>query len=258
MIKLVACDIDGTLLHGDDTRINPKIFEKIKLLKQKGILFCAASGRQYINLQRLFTPVADEIYYSCENGAVVFGPGNPGPLLGKTVMDRDLVRKLSQEIMDQPNCEVLFSGAYMCYLWPKKPDTLELISPFVDKLITVGSIDEITEDFVKVSAYCRDGAAKYERMWGPVWSSHCNVAIGGEKWLDFTLSDKGVGIATVCRALGIHPSEVMAIGDNYNDLPMLKLVGSPVIMENAVPELRNMFTRKCRDVESVLDELLNT
>ena len=89
MIRLIASDIDGTLLHNGAAEIDPVIFEEIHRLKQRGILFCPASGRQYHSLRRLFAPAADELTYLCENGAVLFGPGNPGRLLGKTVMERD-------------------------------------------------------------------------------------------------------------------------------------------------------------------------
>ena len=46
MIRLIASDIDGTLLHNGAAEIDPVIFEEIHRLKQKGILFCPASGRQ--------------------------------------------------------------------------------------------------------------------------------------------------------------------------------------------------------------------
>ena len=54
MIRLIASDIDGTLLHGDQTEISPVIFQEIHRLRQAGILFCPASGRQYSSLRRLF------------------------------------------------------------------------------------------------------------------------------------------------------------------------------------------------------------
>lgn len=55
----------------------------------------------------------------------------------------------------------------------------------------------------------------------------------GEKWLDFMLSDKGTGMRDLCGVLGISPEDVIAIGDNYNDLPMLAEVGHPWIMKNS-------------------------
>ena len=118
MIRLIASDIDGTLLHNGAAEIDPVIFEEIHRLKQTGILFCPASGRQYHSLRRLFAPAADELTYLCENGAVLFGPGNPGQLLGKTVMERERALALAHQIMDIPACEVLISGVNTSYLCP--------------------------------------------------------------------------------------------------------------------------------------------
>ena len=54
MIHLIASDIDGTLLQGGQTRLDPALFDVIERLEQHGIRFAAASGRQYTNLRRLF------------------------------------------------------------------------------------------------------------------------------------------------------------------------------------------------------------
>mgnify|MGYP001753077294 FL=1 len=75
MIQLVVSDIDGTLLQDGANAIPPAIFEQIARLRERGIRFCPASGRQYTSLRKLFAPVADQLYYLCENGAVVYGPG---------------------------------------------------------------------------------------------------------------------------------------------------------------------------------------
>ena len=88
MIRLIACDIDGTLLPEGSTELEPAVYTQIRRLSERGIFFCPASGRQYSSLRRLFAPVADQLFYLCENGAVVYGPGHPGPVLCKTSMPR--------------------------------------------------------------------------------------------------------------------------------------------------------------------------
>ena len=45
-------------------------------------------------------------------------------------------------------------------------------------------------------------------------------AVAGETWLDFTRADKGTGLAALCGELGVRPQEVIAFGDNFNDVPM--------------------------------------
>ena len=108
---------------------------------------------------------------------------------------------------------------------------------------------------MKVSAYCRRGAAEAEPVLAPRWRRIWRVAVAGEKWLDFTAADKGKGVRALCRALGIGPEQVLAVGDNYNDVPMLELAGEPWIMEGANPELLRRFPRHCARVEGVLEQI---
>ena len=71
-IKLIATDLDGTLLLNGAQKCNDELFPLIEQLTDKGVLFCAASGRQYSSLKNLFKPVQDKILYLCENGTQVF------------------------------------------------------------------------------------------------------------------------------------------------------------------------------------------
>ena len=71
MIKLVASDLDGTLLLNGAQSVEDSMFETIGRLLDRGILFAPASGRQMTSLKRLFAPVAEELVYISENGALV-------------------------------------------------------------------------------------------------------------------------------------------------------------------------------------------
>lgn len=256
MIRLVACDIDGTLLLDGETKISSRVFAQIRRLADKGVRFCPASGRQYSSLRRLFRPVADQLYYICENGAVVFGPGNPGTILAKKVMERTLAEELCRDILAINQCEVLISGVNTSYLCPKQPDIVEHMRYFVgNHVVLKEKPEDVPEDMVKVSAYCRQGAVQVEPWLAPKWKKHFQTAVAGEKWLDFTLADKGTGIRALCRTLDISTEEVMAIGDNYNDLPMLELVGRPYMMERASSELKDQFSNRCVRVEELLETL---
>ena len=256
MIRLIASDIDGTLLRNGAKSIDPALFDQIRRMGERGIRFCPASGRQYSSLRRLFEPVADELSYLCENGAVVWGAGSPGVILSKTVMERSRALALCGAILAQPRCEVLISGANTSYLCPKQEDIVDHMRYFVGNNVTIlKTPEEVPEDMVKVSAYCRDGAAAMAPVLSPGWEDF-HPTVAGEKWLDFTLADKGVGLRSLCAALGVDPGEVMAFGDNDNDLPMLEAVGRPYIMEKASPVLTVRFSRRCASVESVLEAFL--
>ena len=75
MIKLVASDLDGTLLQGGAQQLSPHSLDLIHQLVQKGIHFVAASGRQYDNEVRVFSQIKDEISYIAENGSVCIHNG---------------------------------------------------------------------------------------------------------------------------------------------------------------------------------------
>ena len=256
MIRLIASDIDGTLLPVGRRDIDPVIFQEIRRLRRAGILFCPASGRQYGSMRRLFAPVADELYYLCENGAVVYGPGDPGPVLGKAPMDRALALELCRAILDEPDCEVLISGDNISYLCPKQQDFVTHMRDFVGNHVTViPRPEDIQEDILKVAAYCRRGSEALRPRLAPQWEGRCRVAIAGREWLDFNQTDKGAGLRQLCAALDIGLDQVMAFGDSGNDLAMLELVGRPYRMDRAVPALRDRFPHHCRRVEDILRQL---
>ena len=118
MIRLIASDIDGTLLPYDETVMPQRLFPLIRRLRERNILFCPASGRQYHSMRTLFAPVADEMCFLCENGAVLYGPGTEegAPLLSKTLLPRQEALALSRAIMDIPGCDVIIEGQNLNYL----------------------------------------------------------------------------------------------------------------------------------------------
>ena len=70
MIKLVACDMDGTLL--DSQKRLPADFPQVMTaLKERGVCFAVASGRQYAALRRDFEAYLEDMMFICENGALV-------------------------------------------------------------------------------------------------------------------------------------------------------------------------------------------
>lgn len=256
MIKLIASDIDGTLLQNGETEISPRFFREASRLMDRGIALCAASGRQYKSLRGLFAPVADRMYFLCENGAVVYGPGEEPQLLSKTVIDRALSLELCRDILDIPGCELLISGANMSYLCPKTEDYLNHIRYFVGNNVTVlDSPLDMPEDFVKISAFYLPGAEAVDAILTPRWAGRLGSAIAGKCWLDFTLADKATGIRALCQTLHIDAEDAMAFGDNYNDVPMLDAVGHPYLMRSAAAPLKARYPIQCTRPEDVLETI---
>jgi len=255
MIRLVTSDLDGTLLHDINAQLSPDIFPLIRRLKEHGIAFAAASGRQHFRLRQMFAQVAQDIYFICENGAVVYKGDEP---LSETRLDQQQAHELIADILAHPECEVLISGAKTCYLIPKTDEYVHLIRDLIGyRTDIVSSVDEIPEAIIKVSAYRKDGALAVKPHFCPKWDKVFNSAIAGPEWLDFTLSDKGTGLDVICADMGISPAEVMSFGDNYNDAPLMDKAGYPYIMENAVDALKARYPYRCVRVEDTLEKFLS-
>ena len=82
-IKLIASDIDGTLLLNHGKEIPGEIFDEVRRLKEKGILFCPASGRQYNSLKNLFAQAA----LLCSHSDQLFIEKRDVQLFRKTLAD---------------------------------------------------------------------------------------------------------------------------------------------------------------------------
>lgn len=258
MIKLIASDIDGTLVPYGQRELPQGLFPLIRRLKAAGVLFCPASGRQYHSMRTLFAPVADEVCFLCENGAILYGPGeeDAAPILAKTAMPRREALELARDILTLPGCELLMSGANTSYVCDCPPEYITYLQE--DKgcrVAVLSDVSQASEDILKVSAYCPGGTDAPKAALGPRWSG-LGMAVAGPDWLDFTLADKGVGLRGLCEALGVKLEETAAFGDNWNDAAMLEAAGQSWLMETAHPELLSRFPRHCGSVPAVLEELL--
>ena len=154
MIRLIASDIDGTLLPYDETVMPQRLFPLIRRLRERNILFCPASGRQYHSMRTLFAPVADEMCFLCENGAVLYGPGTEegAPLLSKTLLPRQEALALSRAIMDIPGCDVIIEGQNLNYLCGCGPELVHEMAVNHGNLVTmVDRPEDVPEEIVKIA-----------------------------------------------------------------------------------------------------------
>ena len=98
MIKLIASDLDGTLLLNKTQTLPEDLFPLIRALNELGIRFVAASGRQYPNMKRLFAPVASDISFICENGALAV---EKGQVLYQDRFDKELANEILTAIIEK-------------------------------------------------------------------------------------------------------------------------------------------------------------
>lgn len=258
-IRLVACDLDGTLLLEGERALTPRLFELIRRLAERNILFTTASGRQYACQRRLFAQAQasekDKLFYICENGSVIFHGDEE---LSTAPLDREEAVRMAEYMDSMPHCEALVSGARFCYLLENRGDYLSVIRDQVgNDAVEVKRWEDIPEELVKVTAYCRDGGLGHLSSLENRWGARYNVALSGEKWIDITKASKASGLQRVCRALGITPLEVMAFGDNYNDIAILREAGYPVAMSHSPEKVKELAAKICTGrVEDELNRML--
>lgn len=255
-IQMVCSDLDGTLLQYGKKHLEGEIFDQIKALRAHGVLFCPASGRQYTSLRKLFAPVADDCVYLCENGAVVM---QNGKVLAKTPMPRALAEEIAWDFWNNTDGlgEVMLSGENTSYLMDRGHGIVDRIEFIGNNYKVITDPAEIPEDIVKVSVYLVDGVEPFVERFVPKWKQ-ANCAVAGPKWIDTTVANKGIGVQSLCDALGLDPANVMAFGDNFNDVAMLDLVGHPYIMDCAAAELRARYPQHTPRPENVLGEYLKS
>ena len=253
--RLIACDLDGTLLLNGAQTLQPPIFDLIRRVQAQGIRFFAASGRQYTSIRRLFDPIREEIGYICENGGFSVLDGSA---LFKELMDPALARQVMREALATPGTELLISGPMTSYLQPKSERYLRLIRDEMRNDVTlVPDLLALDGEILKVSLY-QEGGLRDPEGWAARWGDRCTVVTGGHAWLDIMPPhvNKGAALERVLRHLGIDAADCMAIGDNDNDREMLQLAGLPVAMAHGRQAVREVAQREIHSVDELLEELL--
>lgn len=238
MVKFIACDLDGTLLLNGAQSVDESAIQYIDRLVESGVIFAPASGRQITSLKRLFEPISNKLAYIAENGALV---EYRGETIGKTPMDRKLALEIIEDVIAQPNCEVLVSGEHTAYIKPKSEEYHYRMTKVVNYHTTlVDKFTDIDEDILKIAVCDMSGIKNSKGHFINKWSDRASVLVSGELYLDFMDSavNKGRGIEQIQKYFGLKPEECMAFGDNYNDIAMLDKVYYSYVMEKAASDVK--------------------
>ncbi len=258
MIKLVASDLDGTLLKRPATSLNPEIFEIVKELQAKGIPFISASGRPIQSQKTLWGPIADQISYVGENGALCLLHNKPYVV---SYLDTTLAFRMIHEISKNPECKILVSCPTQCYILESDMEFRDYVDRHLQFDIgLVKDFSEITEPIVKVAYNHKDGWPESLLYYKEMFAGEAVVVSSGNNWVDLMplTCNKAEGLKLVLDKLGIPAEDVMAFGDQQNDMEMLSFVGHSYAMESGVPETKAIAKHITDSVEKTLREFLKT
>ena len=263
MIKLIASDMDGTLLD-DDSKVPEETYELISALAEKGVRFVASSGRRYDTLRWLFEPVADKMDYVASLGTQVYADGR---LLDREVFSTLSVMRLFETTQLFDCLHLALYDATHTYLLNDQSSYIRELDkdlPNAERLFDPPSPDV---SIIKAALCCEypdqlmDMAYVLERE----LSEFFTFLPSGSRWIDVVPRhvNKATGLEQVMRYWGIGPDEVVAFGDSMNDYAMLRYVGHPYVMENARYAVRQIGQRVIgrntdNAVQATMREILET
>lgn len=243
MIKLIATDLDGTLLDGD-RRLPEEIFPLIEALHAQGILFAPASGRQYANLASLFAPVRDKVLFICENGALV---KYRGETLRLTPIRDDLLKGALDEIRALPHLRPMLCGTNCAYIESDEEPFRTLSFESYTRCAQVENLDTVIgrEEICKIAVYDGLGAAENCIKVLPPRLPALRTILSGAVWCDVSTpeANKGEAIHFIQTTFSLRREECAAFGDHMNDYEMLTACGNAFVPENAYPPLKELIGR---------------
>lgn len=240
MIKLIASDIDGTLVPDGSSQINTEIYDVIRQLKERGIRFTAASGRQFNSIEHLFQPIAREIYYITDGGTIL---RDYDTIYSVSTIDPVIARQAAKDIISIPECDVVLCGVNSSYVLDKDTQMARwLTDSYHFKVDEIPSIDAPIEDtLIKVSLYHKTEAEKKaESFFIPKYRDIYQMSCAGVMWIDCIDkgANKGAKLKELQKKLGITPEETMVFGDNLNDLEMMEQAKYSIAIGNARAEVK--------------------
>ncbi|AYX88985.1 Cof-type HAD-IIB family hydrolase [Staphylococcus cohnii] len=261
MINLIATDMDGTLLNAAH-EISEDNIQAIKFAQSQGITVVIATGRAFYEANAPINQTDLKVPYICLNGAEV--RDETFNIMSTSNLNRELINRITEEL----NKENIFYQVYTNLgIYTENPlrdleiyidiaqragqeADVEKIKSGIQKRIDNGTLkvvdnydkiqDTPGEIVMKILAFDSD-LEKIDRVSETLAKSESLAVSSSSRGnIEITHSDaqKGIALNTIAERLNIDMKNVMAIGDNMNDVSMLERVGYSVAMENAAPEVK--------------------
>lgn len=240
-IKLVVSDMDGTLLN-DQHQLHPEFFEVYRKLRDQGILFVPASGRQYYSLLHYFRPIQEEIGFIAENGSYVTYQNK---VLFTDAMPIERVKEIVQLTREIPQANAVICGTQHAFVESKDTAFTDLFQNFYYQNLLVDDVlDHLTEDqIIKVAVHHPKNAEKhlYPAL-KHLDHEGLKVVVSGKYWVDVMNehTNKGKALRNLQQKLGISPEETIVFGDYLNDVEMLQEAYYSYAMANAHPQVKEV------------------
>ena len=236
-VRLVATDMDGTLL-GPGALVGPRTASAVAAARAGGIPVVPVTGRPPHALWDLAARAGLGPVGVCSNGAAVVDldsrevlgvdhlPGEMAAALVERARQAVPGVRFAVDNLDAFHHESDFFDGPVGWdeqIWPTDDLTPVLLSGCVKLIARTPGVS----------------ALELIRRLGPVLGQAAHATTSGLDWVDIGVIGvtKATGLARICERLAVAPEEVVAVGDNLNDLPMLSWAGLGLAVANATPEV---------------------
>ena len=251
-IKVIATDMDGTLLDPKGQLDLPRLEKILDKLDQRGIRFVIATGNEVHRMRQLLEHLAERVVLVVANGARIFE--NDELLQAQTwddaMVDRALEHFKGRECQDQfvvtcMNGGFVKEGTVFTEL--DKFMTPEMIEKLYRRMNFVDEFDSsLFGGVLKMSMVVgeeRSDAVLQEI--NDLFDGHVRAVSSGYGCIDI-LQDgihKAWGLVELLKRWNLKPEQIMAFGDSENDIEMLELAGISYAMENAEETVKEVATK---------------
>ncbi|WP_017660504.1 Cof-type HAD-IIB family hydrolase [Baaleninema simplex] len=245
-IKLLVLDVDGTIA-GTSNQIREPVKAAIRRVAANGVPVAIATGRMYRSALRFHREIESLLPLICYQGALIKDPTNGDRIHRHTPLCPNLTRELL-DFFESPEWRDRLSVHFYIddrlYVRDLTPDTRAYVERSKMEAIAVGDLRSLATAPTKVLALSHDTTAiasllhqirqRYTRQ--QLYTTTSVATFFEAAHPDVNKGDAVRYIAEAC--LGLRPENVMAVGDNWNDLEMLKYAGIGVAMGDAPDEVK--------------------
>jgi Cof subfamily protein (haloacid dehalogenase superfamily) len=270
-IQLIAIDIDGTLLPSTGLRISPRNCAALRAAEAAGIEIVIATGRRQAYAMPLIAQVGldENSVMISSNGAVV--RGFDGELLDRRFLPLETARKLSVALRGHGTMVFTFdregAGALVIedlkQLHARIDRWVEANRPYLVEVQPIERAFDAGEEPIQgmlcgtvEEMVAAEKALLLTDVAGQIATHRTEYASRNLSILDLLPPgcSKGAALDCLARIRGLEPENIMAIGDNLNDLEMLDYSGFGVVMGNASAEIRALAERAGWQITASNDE----
>ena len=251
-IRVIATDMDGTLLDPKGQLDLPRLEKILDKLDQCDIRFVIATGNEVHRMRQLLGHLAERVVLVVANGARIF---ENNELLQAQTWDDDMVDRALDHFKGR-ECQDQFVVTAMNGGFLKKGTVFTEL----DKFMTPEMIEKLYQrlNFVdEFESSLFGGVLKMSMVVGEerldsvlqeindLFDGHVRAVSSGYGCIDI-LQDgihKAWGLVELLKRWNLKPEQIMAFGDSENDIEMLELAGISYAMENAEESVKEVATK---------------